>query len=109
HAKRPSVQIGAPLEESKLIECCLELVEQRMLSALQDLGAAGLSSSDSEMGSKGDLGIGVDVSRVPLREDDMEPFEIMISESQERMLAEVEPGRLDAVPSVCRQCGALAE
>jgi phosphoribosylformylglycinamidine synthase len=103
HAKRPSVQIGDPLEESKLIECCLELVEQRLLSALQDLGAAGLSSSSSEMASKGGLGIDIDVSRVPLREDDMEPFEIMISESQERMLAEVEPGRLDAVLAVCRK------
>jgi phosphoribosylformylglycinamidine synthase len=101
HAKRPSVQIGDPLEESKLIECCLELVEQDLLVALQDLGAAGLSSSTSEMASKGGLGIDIDVSRVPLREEDMEPFEIMISESQERMLAVVEPDRLEAALAIC--------
>jgi phosphoribosylformylglycinamidine synthase subunit PurL len=101
-AKRPSVQIGDPLEESKLIECCLELVEGDLLVALQDLGAAGLSSSTSEMASKGGLGIDLDVSRVPLREEDMEPFEIMISESQERMLAVVEPDRLEAALAVCR-------
>jgi phosphoribosylformylglycinamidine synthase subunit PurL len=103
HAKRPSVQIGDPLEESKLIEGCLELVEHGMLAALQDLGAAGLSSSTSEMASKGRLGIDLDISKVPLREKDMEPFEIMISESQERMLAEVEPHRLDEVLAVCRK------
>ena len=99
--KRPSVQIGDPLEESKLIECCLELVEQGLLVALQDLGAAGLSSSTSEMASKGGVGLDLDVSRVPLREPDMEPFEIMISESQERMLCVVEPARLDDVLAVC--------
>src|ERR687884_272330 len=97
HAKRPSVQIGDPLEESKLIECCLELVERELLVALQDLGAAGLSSSTSEMAAKGGVGIDLDVSRVPLREEDMEPFEIMISESQERMLCVVEPERLHDV------------
>jgi phosphoribosylformylglycinamidine synthase subunit PurL len=103
HAKRPSVQIGDPLEEEKLIECCLELVEGDLLVALQDLGAAGLSSSTSEMASKGGVGLDLDVSRVPLREGDMEPFEIMISESQERMLAVVEPQRLEAVLAVCRK------
>jgi phosphoribosylformylglycinamidine synthase len=103
HAKRPSVQIGDPLEESKLIECCLELVEAELLVSLQDLGAAGLSSSTSEMAAKGGVGLDLDVSRVPLREEGMEPFEIMISESQERMLAVVEPQRLDAVLEVCRK------
>ena len=103
HAKRPSVQIGDPLEESKLIECCLELIEQGLLVALQDLGAAGLSSSTSEMASKGGVGIDLDVSKVPLREEGMEPFEIMISESQERMLAVIEPSRLEAVLAVCRK------
>jgi phosphoribosylformylglycinamidine synthase subunit PurL len=101
HEKRPSVQIGDPLEENKLIECCLELVEQRLVVALQDLGAAGLASSTSEMAAKGSVGIDLDVSRVPLREADMEPFEIMISESQERMLCVVEPERLDAVLALC--------
>jgi phosphoribosylformylglycinamidine synthase II len=103
HAKRPSVQIGDPLEENKLIACCLDLATSELLVALQDLGAGGLSSSASEMASKGGLGIDLDISVVPLREADMEPFEIMISESQERMLCVVEPGRIDDVLAVCRR------
>jgi phosphoribosylformylglycinamidine synthase subunit PurL len=102
-SKRPSVQIGDPFEESKLVECCLELLERELLASLQDLGAAGLSSSSSEMASKGGVGIDIDVSRVPLREADMEPFEIMISESQERMLCVVEPLLLAAVLEVCER------
>jgi phosphoribosylformylglycinamidine synthase subunit PurL len=102
-SKRPSVQIGDPFEESKLVECCLELLDRELLASLQDLGAAGLSSSSSEMASKGEVGIDIDVSRVPLREADMEPFEIMISESQERMLCVVEPALLDEVLSVCER------
>jgi phosphoribosylformylglycinamidine synthase subunit PurL len=102
-SKRPSVQIGDPFEEKKLLECCLELLDAGLLESLQDLGAAGLSSSSSEMASKGRLGIDIDVDRVPLREADMEPFEIMISESQERMLCVVEPERLDAVLSLCEK------
>jgi phosphoribosylformylglycinamidine synthase len=102
-SKRPSVQIGDPFEESKLVECCLELLERDALAALQDLGAAGLSSSSSEMASKGEVGLDLDVSRVPLREADMEPFEIMISESQERMLCVVEPAQLDGVLAVCER------
>jgi phosphoribosylformylglycinamidine synthase subunit PurL len=102
-AKRPSVQIGDPFEESKLVECCLELLEAETLASLQDLGAAGLSSSSAEMASKGDVGIDLDVSRVPLREPGMEPFEIMISESQERMLCVVEPARLAELLEVCER------
>ncbi len=100
-SKRPSVQIGDPFEEKKLLECCLELLERDTLRSLQDLGAAGLSSSSSEMASKGQVGLDIDVSRVPLREDDMEPFEIMVSESQERMLCVVEPGKLAELQEVC--------
>ena len=100
-AKRPTVQIGDPFEENKLMHCSLDLLERGLLVALQDLGAAGLTSSASEMASKGEVGIDIDVRRVPLREADMEPFEIMISESQERMLCVVEPHRLDEVLSVC--------
>ncbi|MDQ3934477.1 MAG: phosphoribosylformylglycinamidine synthase subunit PurL [Actinomycetota bacterium] len=100
-AKRPSVQIGDPFEEKKLLECCLELLDAGLLESLQDLGAAGLSSSSSEMASKGAVGIDIDVARVPLREEDMEPFEIMVSESQERMLCVVAPERLDRVIEVC--------
>src|SRR5204862_4438547 len=107
-AKRPSVQIGDPFEESKLLECCLELLEAGLLVALQDLGAAGLTSSSAEMASKGGLGIDLDVARVPLREADMEPFEIMVSESQERMLCVVEPRRLDEVLAVCAKWEATA-
>ncbi|MGH2802078.1 MAG: phosphoribosylformylglycinamidine synthase subunit PurL [Thermoleophilaceae bacterium] len=102
-SKRPSVQIGDPFEESKLVECCLELLERDALASLQDLGAAGLSSSSSEMASKGGVGIDIDVSRVPLRGADMEPFEIMISESQERMLCVVEPERLGELLEVCER------
>src|ERR1700735_808156 len=101
-AKRPSVQIGDPFAEKKLLECCLELLDLELLAALQDLGAAGLTSSASEMASKGGLGIDIDVSRVPLREPDMEPLEIMVSESQERMLCVVTPERVGAVIGVCQ-------
>ncbi len=108
--KRPSVQIGDPFEEKKLMECCLELLERGLLVALQDLGAAGLTSSAGEMAAKGGVGIDIDVARVPLRSDDLEPFEVMVSESQERMLAVVEPARLDEVIAVCErwQTGAAA-
>ena len=85
------MQIGDPFEEKKLLECSLELLERGLLVALQDLGAAGLTSSSAEMASKGEVGIDLHVRRVPLREADMEAFEIMVSESQERMLCVVEP------------------
>jgi phosphoribosylformylglycinamidine synthase subunit PurL len=101
--KRPSVQIGDPFEESKLLECCLELLDAGLLVALQDLGAAGLTSSSAEMAEKGGVGIEIDVERVPLRNPDLEPFEVMVSESQERMLAVVEPHRLDAVVALCER------
>jgi phosphoribosylformylglycinamidine synthase len=100
-AKRPSVQIGDPFAEKKLMECSLELLERGLLVALQDLGAAGLTSAACEMASKGEVGIDIDVARVPLRESGMEPFEIMVSESQERMLCVIEPGALDQVLAVC--------
>jgi phosphoribosylformylglycinamidine synthase II len=99
--KRPTVQVGDPFAEKKLMECSLELLERGLLVSLQDLGAAGLTSSASEMASKGRVGIDLDVTRVPLREADMEPFEIMVSESQERMLCVCEPARVDEVLAVC--------
>jgi phosphoribosylformylglycinamidine synthase II len=102
-AKRPTVQVGDPFEESKVMECCLELLSKGLLVSLQDLGAAGLTSSASEMASAGGLGIDLDVGRVPLREPDMEPFEIMVSESQERMLAVVEPAKVAEVLAVCEK------
>jgi phosphoribosylformylglycinamidine synthase subunit PurL len=100
-SKRPTVQIGDPFEEAKLLECSLELLDRGLLVALQDLGAAGLTSSSSEMAAKGEVGLDLDVTKVPLREADMEPFEIMISESQERMLCVVEPSLVDEVIAVC--------
>jgi phosphoribosylformylglycinamidine synthase len=102
-AKRPTVQVGDPFEESKLLECSLELLDRGLLVSLQDLGAAGLTSSASEMASAGGVGIDIDVSLVPLRESDMAPFEIMVSESQERMLCVVEPARVADVLALCER------
>jgi phosphoribosylformylglycinamidine synthase len=107
-SKRPSVQIGDPFTEKKLLECCLELLDRGLLVSLQDLGAAGLTSSSAEMASKGQVGLDIDVARVPLREPGLEPFEIMISESQERMLCVVDPDSLDAVLAVCARWETLA-
>jgi phosphoribosylformylglycinamidine synthase len=106
--KRPSVQIGDPFAEKKLLECCLELLDRGLLTSLQDLGAAGLTSAVSEMASKGQVGIDIDLCRIPLREPDMEPFEIMVSESQERMLCVVSPERVGAVLGVCERWEVLA-
>jgi len=100
---RPTVQVGDPFEEKKLLECSLELLELDLLVSLQDLGAAGLTSSASEMASKGGVGLDIDIAAVPLREADMEPFEVMVSESQERMLCVVEPANVAAVLAVCEK------
>jgi phosphoribosylformylglycinamidine synthase II len=102
-AKRPSVQIGDPFAEKKLLECSLELLDSELLVSLQDLGAAGLTSSASEMAAKGGVGLDIDCDRVPLREPGLEPFEIMVSESQERMLCVVAPDRVDDVIAVCER------
>jgi len=102
-AKRPTVQIGDPFAEKKLMECSLELLDRRLLASLQDLGAAGLTSAASEMASKSEVGLDIDVAQIPLREADMEPFEIMVSESQERMLCVVEPYDVPAVLDVCEK------
>ncbi len=102
-SKRPTVQVGDPFAEKKVMECSLELLSRGLLVALQDLGAAGLSSSSAEMASKGEVGLDIDVSRVPLREAGMEPWEIMISESQERMLCVTTPERAEIVIEVCEK------
>jgi phosphoribosylformylglycinamidine synthase II len=99
--KRPTVQVGDPFEEKKLLECSLELLAKDLLVALQDLGAAGLTSSAAEMASKGEVGIDLDVAAVPLREPGMEPFEVMVSESQERMLCVAAPADVQGVLEVC--------
>ncbi len=101
--KRPTVQIGDPFTGKKLIEASLELVEGGLVTSLQDCGAAGLASSLAEMASRGGAGVDIRLDCVPLREAGMEPWEIMISESQERMVAVCVPERLDAVSGVCRK------
>ncbi len=103
--KRPSVQVGDPFEEKLLIEACLELLEAKLLVGLGDLGAAGLTSSASEMASRGGVGLDIDVTKIPAREDGMQPFEFMVSESQERMLAVVTPDNLAAAQAVCEKWG----
>ena len=96
------MQIGDPFRGKALIEVSLELVERDLVVSLQDCGAAGLASSLSEMARDG-VGVDVDLDRVPLREADLEPWEIMISESQERMVAVVAPERVGEVRAVCER------
>ncbi|HTZ35359.1 MAG TPA: phosphoribosylformylglycinamidine synthase subunit PurL [Stellaceae bacterium] len=90
--KRPTVQVGDPFTEKLLIEACLELMATNAIVSIQDMGAAGLTSSAVEMAGKGGLGIELDLDRVPVREEGMSPYEIMLSESQERMLMVLRPG-----------------
>ena len=101
--KRPSVQVGDPFEEKRLIEACLELYDHDLVVGVQDLGGAGITCATSETAAKGDSGMDVYLSEIPQREPHMEPFEVMTSESQERMLAIVEPERLDDVLAVAER------
>src|SRR5213082_1872298 len=91
--KRPAVQVGDPFMEKLLLEACLEVMKTDALVGIQDMGAAGLTCSTTEMGSRGGAGVEIDVSFVPQRESGMTPYEIMLSESQERMLLVVKRGR----------------
>ncbi len=91
--KRPTVQVGDPFTEKLLIEACLELMASDAIVAIQDMGAAGLTSSSVEMASKGGVGLRLDLDKVPVREERMTPYEMMLSESQERMLMVLKPGR----------------
>ncbi|KAB7646222.1 phosphoribosylformylglycinamidine synthase subunit PurL [Polymorphobacter fuscus] len=91
--KRPTVQVGDPFTEKLLIEACLELMASDAIVAIQDMGAAGLTSSSVEMASKGGVGLRLDLDKVPVRETRMTPYEMMLSESQERMLMVLKPGR----------------
>ena len=102
-AKRPSVQVGDPFEEKRLIEACLELLDRDLAVGVQDLGGAGITCATSETAAKGGAGMDVLVEPIPRREPNMEPFEVMTSESQERMLAIVEPGKLDEVLEIARR------
>ncbi len=105
HEKRPSVQVGDPFTEKLLIEACLELIREDLLVGFQDLGAGGISCPISEMTAKAGTGMTVRLDAVHLREPQMEPFEIMISESQERMMAVVEPGNVQRVLDICKKWG----
>jgi phosphoribosylformylglycinamidine synthase len=100
-AKRPSVQVGDPFEEKRLIEACLEMLDANLVLGIQDLGGAGLTCATSETASRGGVGMDVYVSEVPQRETGMEAFEVLTSESQERMLAIVEPEHLDDLLAIC--------
>ena len=100
-AKRPSVQVGDPYEEKRLIEACLALLDQKLVVGIQDLGGAGLVCATSETAARGGVGMDVDVNAVPLREAGLEPYEIMTSESQERMLAIITPENWPAVAALC--------
>ena len=102
-AKRPNVQVGDPFEEKRLIEACLQLLDEGLVIGIQDLGGAGLTCATSETASRGGVGMDVDVSVVPRREPGMEPWEVMTSESQERMLAIVAPEAADRVFAVCER------
>jgi phosphoribosylformylglycinamidine synthase len=99
-AKRPNVQVADPFTGKLLVECCLELAAADLLSGIQDMGAAGIACSTAEMAARAGLGMTVDLDRVPLREQAMEAWEILCSESQERFLALVAPERLDEVLAV---------
>ena len=101
--KRPTVQVGDPFTEKLLIEACLELMASDAIVAIQDMGAAGLTSSSVEMASKGGVGIELDMDAVPQREAGMTPYEMMLSESQERMLMVLKPGREDFAEAIFRK------
>jgi phosphoribosylformylglycinamidine synthase len=101
--KRPSVQVGDPFEEKRLIEACLELLDTKLVVGIQDLGGAGLACATSETAGRGGVGMDVDVSAVPRREEGMEPWEVMTSESQERMLAIVTPESWPEVAAICEK------
>jgi phosphoribosylformylglycinamidine synthase len=104
-SKRPSVQVGDPFAEKLLIEASLELIEKGLVEGLQDLGAGGITCATSETADRGGTGMRIDLEAIPRREPGMAPFEVMISESQERMLAVVVPDRLADVTAVCDRWG----
>ncbi|MEA3002674.1 MAG: phosphoribosylformylglycinamidine synthase subunit PurL [Sphingomonadales bacterium] len=101
--KRPTVQVGDPFTEKLLIEACLELMASDAIVAIQDMGAAGLTSSSVEMASKGGVGLELDMNAIPCREEGMTPYEMMLSESQERMLMVLKPGREGEAEAIFRK------
>jgi phosphoribosylformylglycinamidine synthase subunit PurL len=106
--KRPSVQVGDPFMEKLLIECTLEIFAAGLITGIQDLGGAGLSCATSELASAGDGGMHIDLDQVPLRDSTLSPEEILMSESQERMMAIVEPHNVEPFLAICRKWDVLA-
>ena len=100
-ARRPQVQVGDPFTGKLLLEASLELITSGLIVAIQDMGAAGLTSSSAEMAARGGVGVEIDTGLVPTREPGMTPYEILLSESQERMLVVAEPGQVSAIKAVC--------
>ncbi|MGW1077606.1 phosphoribosylformylglycinamidine synthase subunit PurL [Streptomyces sp. NPDC002537] len=107
-AKRPAVQVGDPFQEKLLIECTLEIFREDLVDGIQDLGGAGLSCATSELASAGSGGMRVELDRVPLRDATLSPEEILMSESQERMCAVVEPGKVDRFLEICEKWDVIA-
>src|SRR5690242_9283138 len=103
--KRPTVQVGDPFSEKLLLEACLEIMAKGCVIAIQDMGAAGLTSSSTEMGAKGDLGVTLDLDKVPCREEGMSAYEMMLSESQERMLMVLKPEKEKEAEAIFRKWG----
>jgi phosphoribosylformylglycinamidine synthase len=103
--KRPTVQVGDPFSEKLLLEACLEIMHKGCVIAIQDMGAAGLTSSATEMGAKGDLGVTLDLDKVPCREENMSAYEMMLSESQERMLMVLKPEKEQEAEAIFRKWG----
>ena len=108
-AKRPTVQVGDPFTEKLLIEACLELMAQNCILAIQDMGAAGLTSSSFEMASKGGTGVRLNLDAVPQRDWGMSAYEIMLSESQERMLMVIKPNKEEQAAAICKKWGLQGE
>lgn len=104
-ARRPQVQVGDPFTEKLLLEATLELRSRDLMVAIQDMGAAGLTSSSAEMAARGGVGVELETDKVPVREAGMTPYEILLSESQERMLVIAEPRRIEAIQEVCERWG----
>jgi phosphoribosylformylglycinamidine synthase len=104
-SQRPTVQMGDPFLEKLLIEACLELMQKDAIIGIQDMGAAGLTSSSVEMASKGGAGIELDIDRIPAREENMSPYEFMLSESQERMLMTLKPGHEEDAMAIFHKWG----
>ena len=101
--KKPTVQVGDPFTEKLLLEACLELMKEKAIIAIQDMGAAGLTSSSIEMASKGNVGLEIDLTKVPMRASNMTAYELMLSESQERMLMVLEPGKEDMARNIFKK------